>query len=188
VAAERGKEPLVVKYPVILELDDNDTILVSFPDFPEAHTFGDDRTDALARAVDALATIVDTYMADRRPLPMPSPIVKDSVALSALMSTKAEIYQAMVAAGVSKSEMARRLNVHLPQVDRLLQLWHGSKIDQLESAALALGGTLEMRFVVPVKIASARDRPKVTRTRLGASTSMLASRTRTGQPATAKKR
>lgn len=44
-------------YPVILERDDNDTVLVSFVDFPEAHTFGHDPTDALARATDARATV-----------------------------------------------------------------------------------------------------------------------------------
>jgi predicted RNase H-like HicB family nuclease len=31
----------------------NGTILAGFPDVPEAHTFGDDRDEALARAVDA---------------------------------------------------------------------------------------------------------------------------------------
>src|SRR5262245_43037678 len=31
-----------VDYPVVLEKDDNETILVSFPDFPEVHTFGTD--------------------------------------------------------------------------------------------------------------------------------------------------
>ena len=43
-------------YPVTLERDDTGTILVSFPDLPEAHTFGEDESDALERAKDALAT------------------------------------------------------------------------------------------------------------------------------------
>src|SRR5205823_1125937 len=30
---------IMLWYPVTVELDTNDTILVSFPDFPEAHTF-----------------------------------------------------------------------------------------------------------------------------------------------------
>jgi hypothetical protein len=36
-------------YPVKLQRDDNDTILVSFPDFPEAHTCGDDVEEAAER-------------------------------------------------------------------------------------------------------------------------------------------
>jgi antitoxin HicB len=46
-------------YPVILERDDNDTLLVSFPDFPEAHTYGIDREEALTHAQDALASAID---------------------------------------------------------------------------------------------------------------------------------
>ena len=52
--------------PVTLERDDNGTILVSFPDLPEAHTFGADESDALERAKDALATVIDAYIKDRR--------------------------------------------------------------------------------------------------------------------------
>ena len=30
-------------YPIKLKRDTNDTLLVSFPDFPEAHTWGEDK-------------------------------------------------------------------------------------------------------------------------------------------------
>ena len=59
-------------FPVTLERDDNGTILVSFPDFPEAHTFGDTVEDALERAVDALATVIDGYIKDKREIPLPA--------------------------------------------------------------------------------------------------------------------
>ncbi len=62
-----------MRYPVKLKRDTNGTILVGFPDFPEAHTFGEDNQDALLRAVDALETVIQAYMADRRPIPSPSP-------------------------------------------------------------------------------------------------------------------
>lgn len=58
-------------YPVIFERDDNDTILVSFPDFPEVHTFGTDEADAVAHAVDALATGIDAYIKAKRDIPLP---------------------------------------------------------------------------------------------------------------------
>lgn len=51
-----------MEYPVRLERDDNDTILVSFSDFPEAHTYGETVEDALERAADALATAIDAYI------------------------------------------------------------------------------------------------------------------------------
>jgi antitoxin HicB len=45
----------------------------------------------------------------------------------------------MRTAKVGKAELARRLNRHLPQVDRLLNLRHASRLDQLEAAFRALG-------------------------------------------------
>src|SRR5688572_23131180 len=123
-------------YPVVLRPDDNDTFLVSFPDFPEAHTFGETKEEALERAQDALATAIDAYIADRRAIPSPSPIRNKrlTVTLPLLMATKVALYSAMRETGVGKAELARRLDVHLPQVDRLLDVRHSSQLGQLESA------------------------------------------------------
>ena len=43
----------MLTYPIVLE-DDDGTLLATSPDFPELTTFGIDRDEALARAVDAL--------------------------------------------------------------------------------------------------------------------------------------
>jgi len=59
-------------YSIRLKRDDNGTVLVSFPDFPEAQTFGDDEADAMARAVDALETAIIGRMSDRERIPHPS--------------------------------------------------------------------------------------------------------------------
>lgn len=136
----------MVRYPVVLEPDDNGTVLVTFPDFPEAQTFGQDEDDALARSSDALATIVDGYIRARRALPLSSHISGPAAELSPLMSTKVELYNAMQRLGVTKSVLGRRLNWHPPQVDRLLNLSHSSQVDQLDAAAKALGGTLTIRI------------------------------------------
>ena len=132
-----------MEYPVKLERDDNDTILVSFPDFPEAHTYGDDVEDALTHATDALATVVDAYIKDRRDIPSPSAIAaKHRVNVPALVEAKIRLYETMRDAKVGKSELARRLAWHLPQVDRLLAMKHGSKLEQLETAFQAMGKRL----------------------------------------------
>jgi len=81
-------------YPVTLKRDDNGTVLVSFPDFPEAHTFGEDEADAVLRARDALATVVDAYIKDRRDVPLPSATVtKHRVAVPALVEAKMRLYE-----------------------------------------------------------------------------------------------
>ena len=145
-------------YPVILERDDNDTILLSFPDFPEAHTFGDTKEEALARGADALATVIDAYIKDRRNIPLPSAIVTSSrVTLPALVELKVYLYETMRQAKVGKSELARRLDWHLPQVDRLLEMTHASRLEQIEAAFHALG----KRLVVAVREDTQAPKPRV---------------------------
>ena len=68
----------MLAYPVILEAD-ADYIMVTSPDFPELTTFGDDRDEALMRAVDALEEAIAARMYDNREIPEPSngkPIVE----------------------------------------------------------------------------------------------------------------
>src|ERR1035437_4294851 len=125
-------------YPVRLTTDDNGTISVTFPDFPDAHTLGQTRDEALARAVDALTTSLDSQIRRRQAIPRPS-TGQLTVPLPALMATKLALYEAMRDQHVRKTELARRLDWHLPQVDRLLGLRHASRLDQLEAAFRALG-------------------------------------------------
>lgn len=128
-------------YPVILEKDSNDTFLVTFPDIPEAVTFGADEDEALLQAVDALETALSFYVDDRKALPKPSKPKRGQFTVSptALECAKLGIYQAMMEQGMKKSELARRLGWHMPQIDRLFDLKHASKIDQVEAAAHVLG-------------------------------------------------
>jgi antitoxin HicB len=45
----------------------------------------------------------------------------------------------MLAHGIRKAELARRLNWHKTQVERLLDLSHSSRMDQIEAALAVLG-------------------------------------------------
>lgn len=155
----------MVRYPVTLTPDDNDTILVTFPDFPEATTFGEDEEEALVRAVDALETVIDAYIRDKRDVPVPSVVKRKSVLLPPLVATKVQIYTAMRAQNVNKTELAKRLNVHLPQVDRLLNVRHVSKINHLEAAANALGAHLNVTLVPAEGAGAFETRVRVPATR-----------------------
>jgi antitoxin HicB len=136
----------MLQYPVKLRRDSNGTILVEAPDIPEVHTFGEDEDEALMHAVDAIETALSMYIEDRRDLPRPSAGSRRMklVTLPALTEAKLALYTAMRTSKVGKAELARRLNCHLPQVDRLLDLTHSSRIEQLESAFRALGKRLSV--------------------------------------------
>jgi antitoxin HicB len=130
-----------MRYPVTITPDDGQFI-VTFPDVPEAVTFGETWDEALQRAPDALLTIFDAFMKDRRDIPAPSQTAGDAIELPALESAKIELYRTMRAGSVGKAELARRLHWHLPQVDRVLRMKHGSQLDQMEAAFAALGKKL----------------------------------------------
>ena len=171
-------------YPLAIEPDDNGTLLVSFVDIPEAHTFADDEDEITARATDCALTALEGYMKDRRPIPAPSRELSGrAVVLPLLAVAKIELYEAMRNAGVRKAELARRLRWHMPQVDRLLSLRHGSRLEHLEAALTALDHHLEMRVVRGVdrstNVPGPRPRRSAVRRRtVGASGSSKPARTR----------
>ena len=136
-----------MRYPVTLTKDTNGTFFVRFPDVPDAVTFADTKEEALAQAQDALLTVFDAYMRDRRDIPAPSERSGVSVELPALETAKIELYRAMLTQKVNKSELVRRLDWHLPQVDRVIDVHHGSQIDQIEAAFAALGKKLVLNVI-----------------------------------------
>jgi antitoxin HicB len=60
-----------MRYAVTITADDGQ-FTVTFPDVPNAITFGETVEEALAHAPDALLTIIDAYMRLGRDIPMPS--------------------------------------------------------------------------------------------------------------------
>lgn len=128
----------MLHYPVLLTKEKG-KVLASFKDFPNVHTYGDNEAEAL----DALETMLAATIDDKEDIPAPSTVKRGKfVTLPALTAAKVELYRQMRAARVGKTELARRLNCHLPQIDRLLDLSHASRLDQLEHAFLALGKRL----------------------------------------------
>jgi len=135
-------------YPVNLEEQPEGGFIVTFPDIPEAITQGEDADEALLYAVDALETALSFYVEVRKPLPVPSPAEgRPTVRPSTLECAKLGVYREMTTQGLRKAELARRLGWHLPQVDRLFNLKHASRIDQLEAAARVMGRRLEIKVI-----------------------------------------
>jgi len=134
------------RYPVKLTHDDNGTILASFPDVPEAITFGDTRQDALKRAGQALEAALKIYIDDQKDIPVPRASRRHSpfVVLPALSAAKVALYQAMRAAGLSSVNLAKQLNCSSSQVSRLLDLNQTSPVNRIEDALAALGKRIDL--------------------------------------------
>ena len=138
-----------MKFPVILTPDESDGgFVVTFPDIPEALTQGETREEALEMAQEALATALEFYFEDKRPVPVPSKAKRgqDVIELPASLAAKILLLNEMLAQNIRPVELARRLNTTPQKINRLTNLRHTTRIDGIDAALRALGKSLEMRL------------------------------------------
>lgn len=137
-----------MEYQVKMKRDAGE-FLVTCPDLPEFATVGATEQEALREALDGIETTLQAYMQDRRPIPAPSERRRGTIGvrLPAQAVMKLGIYEALLERRHRKADLARMLNLHLPQVDRMLDLRHNTKLEQLEKALDALGRQLEVRVL-----------------------------------------
>lgn len=138
----------MLAYTVKLEPDDNGTLLVTCPDLPGVVTFGEDRDDAISHARNAIEEWLAGLIDDGLDIPAPRRKVSArhhaTVALSALTKLKVELYRALRSSGITRAELARRLDWNRESVDRLFRLDHRSRLEQLEAAFRALGRQVDV--------------------------------------------
>ncbi len=120
--------------------------VVTFPDVPEAVTQGETIEEAAEMASEALELALTFYTEQWKDLPVPGNPKRGlrMVPVPALSEAKFKLYSALRAAGIRKIDLARRLKCSPSQVDRLLDIQHASKLDQLEAAFRAIGKRLSI--------------------------------------------
>ena len=133
----------MLSYPIALE-DDDASVMATCPDFPELTTFGDDGDEAMGRSVDALEEAIAARIHSGQDIPSPS-AGEIRVTVPTLTAIKVMLYQGMREQAIGKAELARRLGWHLPQVDRVLDVRHRSRLDRMDAALGAIGCRLEVR-------------------------------------------
>ncbi len=136
----------MIKYRVKLTPDDNGTFLVTSPDFPEVITFGETREDALHHVVGAFREIIAGKIHYKEPISKPSRIKAGEPFITLPLQTemKVRLYEALQENGMKKAELARILNLHRQEIDRLLDFKHSTSIGKIEAAFAALGKELKI--------------------------------------------
>jgi antitoxin HicB len=129
-----------------IEPDENDTLFIVCHAIPPMVTFAETEGEVERWAIDAIETMLQSYMADGAPIPPGDlPVAgKTHVRLSLLATLKLQLYEACRLSGVSRAELARRLGWHREQVDRLFRLNHASRLDQVEAAFKAVGREIDL--------------------------------------------
>src|SRR5688500_18866100 len=105
-------------YRCVYETDDNGTLLVSCPDFPELATYGEHLADAHLHASGALEEAIAARISDGRAIPASTPRSRYTgrnefgVKLTQLTAQKVMLYNLLSNLGITRSELARRLKWH----------------------------------------------------------------------------
>ena len=136
----------MIRYRVKLTPDDNDTFLVTSPDFPDVITFGETREEALHYAIGAFREMIAGRMHYKEPIPEPSKIraKDDFITLPLQTEMKVRLYQSLNDSGIKKSDLARKLGLHRQEIDRLFDFKQSTSLGKLESAFAALGKQLKI--------------------------------------------
>lgn len=128
-------------------------IVVTFPDVPEVVTQGRGEADARTMAEEALGLGLLSYLVRGKPLPKPCAKGRNlvDIAVAPDVAAKLAVLESFAAAGISKSELARRIGKDEKEVRRILDPKHPTKLLALTVALRALG----KRLVVGVEEAEA---------------------------------
>lgn len=130
----------MLAYVVKFEPDDNGTILVTSPVFPEVTTFGATEEDAATMAVAAIEEAIAARMSAGEDVPEISVTNEGpNIYMPTQTMLKVALYRSLREEGINRAELCRRMGVHRPQVDRLFHLDHASRLDQMDDAFKALG-------------------------------------------------
>jgi antitoxin HicB len=115
--------------------------VVTFPDLRHGATQGETLEEATSMAEDFLACVIALFMEREEGLPKArkrrGPLFHP-VSLPGIQSAKVELYQAFRASGLTKTQLASRMGIAKSNLDRLFDLQHQSRFDQIEAAFAAL--------------------------------------------------
>jgi antitoxin HicB len=123
--------------------------VVTFPDLGHGATQGETFDEAREMAQDLLRAILGELMKRGDALPAPKKRRGQNlqaIGLPALQSAKTDLYGAFLKSGIKKTEFARRIGIPKTSIDRLFDLDHASRFDQIEAAFAALGKRIEFKI------------------------------------------
>ncbi len=126
-------------YKAHLEADPDGGFLACFPDVPEAIAHGRDRAEALRQASAALGMALRGYLAHDSLLPRHVASQGIEVPVSIADAMKFAVIETFAKSGLSKSELARRMDKADNEAHRILDPDHQTKVGALENALAVLG-------------------------------------------------
>lgn len=121
------------QYPAVFTPADEGGYVITFPDVPEAITQGEDVTDCIEQAADALEEAIIGRINTGKDIPLPSSPTRGQFLIPVPPQTafKAALYEEIHAKSTNKVELAAHLGIDEKEVRRLLDPHHPSKLPRI---------------------------------------------------------
>ena len=156
-------------YPCLIERDleeaqesGREAYVVTFRDVEPAITGGWSWQEAIDMASDCLGIALGFYVTDGEDLPVPSSQMDGEVMISVgpLVAAKLAVYSAMREQGMTRSELAKQLDLDDEKVRRLLDPRYRTHMTTVQRALSVLGRSL---VVEDCAVATPPDTPSLAR-------------------------
>ena len=131
-----------IRYPALLETQENGALLVRFVDLDDTFTEGATLDEALFNAAEVLSAMLGCRLDHNLPIPDPSPAGEGMTLIAPDARTQAALLIRRARGDRSLAELARSLETSWPSAQRLENPRHSPTLRQLEQAAAALGKRL----------------------------------------------
>ncbi len=137
-----------MEYIAKTEIEDG-TVLVSFPDCAGCQTEGANLEDARVQAEEALTGWLETHLQEGKLPPRPAFRGRGlAVGVPASLGMKLQLRWARADAGLTQTELAKRLGVSQQQIAKLEHPDYEPSVSKMELAAKALGLDLKVDLVI----------------------------------------
>lgn len=126
-------------YKLRIDDDDNQTFLITSPDFPEVTTFAETKNDIIKMGWAAIEEAICARMYDKKPIPAPHKTIKgNGVRVPILTLLKIALYNEVLAGGQKRYGFGKKLGLSPSQTERLFDIRYQTKLKDIEEAFSAL--------------------------------------------------
>ena len=121
--------------------ENGEGFVVTFPDIAEAITGSFTFRESLILAEDCLVVALEGYIVSERKLPVPSPYQKGQELLTVqpVIAAQLDLYTAMREQGISRADLAARLDICEDDAAALVNLDYRTPIGEVAKALKAVG-------------------------------------------------
>lgn len=137
-----------MNYPVYVKPDGDEYFEITCRDLPELNAIAYSKEDIEQQAQDALETTFMLYMTDRKTIPLASKKQDGEILVNLPLryDFKIALYNEALKQGITKAEMARRINATQKQIDRIWSVDHPTKLETLEEVFKALNKSVSLNI------------------------------------------